>query len=295
MIQSRTMFVLTAVVALIAGIAPPAAAADPPTPGWYFDADVGGVWTGGNSESNALGASALLRRIYPRWRFRLSGQASQTQATSTTRTATGTQDDFEVNEVKTTEKTAEFYNALAAGRFDISKHFFALGGVDWMRNRPAGIDSRTLFAAGAGNTWRDSDALSLSTFYNFTYTFQDDVVSNPITENPFPGFQVGYAYAQQITASTKIESDAVVDFNLDTSEDVRVNWYAALPVSINSLMELKPSLRVMWRNDPALQTVDQIDPGTGQPTGGTLDVPLNEFDTIFTLALVIKFEPSKEG
>ena len=294
MIQPRTMLVVTALFALVAGVTAPASAENPPTPGWYFEADVGGVWTAGNSESSALGASALLRRIYPKWRFRLSGQSSQTQTTNTTRTATGTEDDFEVDEIKTTEKTAEFYNALAAARYDLGAHFFAVGGVDWMRNRPAGIDSRTLFAAGAGNTWWDSDALSLSTFYNFTYTFQDDVVENPITANDFPGLQVGYGYMQQLTASTKIESDAVVDFNLDNTDDIRVNWFAALPVSINSLMELKPSLRVLWRNDPSLEAIPLVD-GTGAPTGEVALSPLNEFDTIFTLALVIKFEPSPEG
>jgi len=295
MIHQRFLIALMAFAILGLTVAPPAVAADPPTPGWYFDGDLGGVWTGGNAESEALGAGFLLRRVWPKYRFRLGGSMSQTQNTNTTRTATGTgQDDFDVNEVKTTEKTAEFYNATAAGLYDISKHFFALGGVDWMRNRPAGIDSRTLLAAGAGNTWADSDALSFRTYYNFTYTFQDDVVANPITKNEFPGLQVGYAYNQQITASTKFESDAVVDFNLDNTDDIRVNWFGAIPVSISSRLELKPSLRVMWRNDPSLEQLDLVD-GTGTPTGDTVLSPLNEWDTIFTLALVIKFEPDPEG
>lgn len=293
MIQKRFLVALMAFAILGLAVTPPADAADPPTPGWYFDADLGGVWTGGNSETSALGAGAMVRRIWPKWRFRAGGSMSQTQTTNTSRTATGTVTDFEVNEQKITEKTAEFYNAIAAGVYDFSTHFFALGGVDWMRNRPAGIDNRTLLALGAGNTWADSDELSFRTHYNFTYTFQDDVVSNPITKNEFPGLQVGYVYDQQVTASAKFESDAVIDFNLDNTDDVRVNWFAALPVSISSRLELKPSLRVMWRNDPSLEELPLLDGGGAEI--GTVLSPLDEWDTIFTLALVIKFEPDTEG
>jgi putative salt-induced outer membrane protein YdiY len=295
MIVQRSFVSLLALAVLGLCIASPASAEESKTPGWYFNADVGGVWTGGNSQSSAIGAAAELRRIWPRGQAWLSGSASQTETTNRTRTATGTQDDFDVNETETTEKTAEFYNVTAAGLYDLSAHFFALGGVDWMRNRPAGIDSRTLLALGAGNTWWDRDQSALRTFYNFTYTFQEDVVENPFVKADFPGLQFGYEYRQQITESTKFESNAVADFNLDNSDDVRVNWYAALPVSINSRMELKPSLRVLWRNDPSLEELTVVD-GTGTPTGAVpILSPLDEFDTIFTLALVIKFEPDQEG
>lgn len=287
MFVQRSFVILAALAILSLAVAQPNPASASDAPGWYFDADLGGVWTGGNSQSSALGAGAELRRVYTDWRLSLSGSASQTQTTATTRTATGTTTDFDVIETENTEKTSEYYNARGAAAYDLSKYFFLLGGVDWMRNRPSGIDSRTLLAAGAGNTWFDIKTRSLRTFYNFTYTFEDDVVENPITSNEFAGLQAGYQWFQQLTANTKFESDAIFDFNLDDTDDIRMNWYAALPVSLNSRLELKPSMRALWRNAPSLEEI----PLDG---GGTVTTPLSEWDTIFTLALVVKFAPESE-
>jgi putative salt-induced outer membrane protein YdiY len=287
MILKRSLATLFAIAVFGLAAAQPQSAAASETPGWYFDADLGGVWTSGNSESSALGAGAELRRVWPKWRLGFSGSATNTQTTTKTRTATGTADDFEVQESSLTEKTSEYYNARGLAAYDVSKHFFILGGVDWMRNRPAGIDSRTLFAAGAGNTWYDIETRALRTFYNFTYTFEEDVVENPITNSNFAGLQAGYKMFYQVTSNTKFESNATFDFNLDNTDDIRMNLLVALPVSLNSRLELKPSLRALWRNDPALESIP-LD------AGGTVNVPLNDWDTIFNLALVIKFAPSEE-
>lgn len=292
MTVNRSLAALLVAAVLLPLSARPVAAADGNVPGWYFEGDLGGVWTTGNSESSSLGASAELRRLWPDFSLRLSGVASQTQTTRVTRTAVGTgQDDFEVDEEKDTEKTAEFYNLTLIGHYDINQYFFLLGGVDWMRNRPAGIDSRTLLAAGAGNTWSDTETTRLSTYYNFTYTFEDDVIEDTITNKStdFPGLQAGYGLEQKLTGTARLVSALVADWNLDNTDDVRINWYNGLPVSLNSRMEIKPGLRLMWRNDPALEELTLFDNG-GNETGNVL-VPLDELDTIFTLALVINFEP----
>ena len=286
--KKMTLVALSWLMILVVAI--PAAAANEKTPGWYFNADLGGVWTGGNAESNALGAAADLRRLWTRTELFLKASASETQTTQTTRTATGTVDDFSVQEESVTEKSAEFYNAQAGALHDLSAHFFAIAGVDWMSNRPAGIESRTLLALGAGNTWRSYEDSDLRTFYNFTYTFQDDVVANPFAATDFPGLQLGYVWKQQLTESTRLESDLVGDWNLDNTDDVRADWYNALPVSISSRLELKPALRVLWRNDPSYEELPLVD-GGGVPTGESVLSQLNEFDTIFTLALVVKFAP----
>jgi putative salt-induced outer membrane protein YdiY len=293
MILKRAFVALFGLATLGLALVPTSPATASETPGWYFDADLGAVWNGGNSESSAIGAGAELRRVWPKWRLAFSGTASQTETTTKSRFATGTSTDFDVEETSVTEKTSEYFNARAVGAYDISEHFFAIAGVDWMRNRPAGIDSRTLLAAGAGNTWYDTDTRMLRTFYNFTYTFEEDVVENPVTNSEFAGLQAGYALHNQITANTKLESNAVVDFNLDNTDDIRVNWFAALPVSLSSRLELKPSLRVMWRNDPALEEISLLDGGGAEIDKVTTQ--LSEWDTIFTLALVISFAPAEEG
>ena len=286
-----TTFLVMAVMLMWTG---PVSADEPKTPGWYFEADLGGVWTGGNAPSNALGAAASLRRIWTRTELLFKGSASQTQTTQLTRTATGTTDDFTIREDRVTEKSAEFYNAQAGALHNLSKHFFILGGVDWMRNRPSGIESRTLLALGAGNTWRSYEDSSLRTYYNFTYTFQDDVVANPFAATDFPGVQLGYAWKQKLTESSRLESDLVGDWNLDNTDDVRADWYNALPVSISSRLELKPALRILWRNDPSYTEVPLVD-GGGVDTGESVLTQLKNIDTIFTLALVVKFAPDPEG
>ena len=268
-----TILFLASILMLIwAGSAP---AGESETPGWYFDADLGGVWTGGNAESSALGAAASLRRVWTRTELLFKGSASETQTTQVTRTATGTTDDFTINEDRVTEKSAEFYNAQAALLRNLNEHFFLLGGVDWMRNRPSGIDSRTLLALGAGNTWRSYENSSLRTYYNFTYTFQDDVVANPFAAADFPGLQLGYAWKQKLTESTRLESNLVSDWNLDNTDDLRADWYNALPVSINSRLELKPGLRILWRNDPSFTNVPLVDSG-GAGTGESVITQLKE-------------------
>jgi hypothetical protein len=119
-----------------------------------------------------------------------------------------------------------------------------------------------------------------------TYTFQTDVVENPLIKQSFPGVRASYELTRALTASTDFESELFADWNLDETDDVRVDWRNALPVSINSRFSLQPSLRLLWRNQPALTSVDLFD-GGGTPTGEKVLVSLKELDTFFTLALVV--------
>jgi putative salt-induced outer membrane protein YdiY len=290
----RSLFFAVLAVAFPFMMLSAAYAAEGDTPGWYFDADLGGVWTAGNSESNTLGVGAKLQRVWPQTTLTFRGAATQTQSTLITRQAVGTPTDFQIDENKQTEKTAEFYNAMGGVKHTLGPHFFAFGGVDWMRNRFAGIDDRTLIAAGAGNTWKDTDKTKFNTYYSVTYTFQTDVVENPFVKSDFPGLQLGYAYETDVSSSTRFESALVADWNLDDTEDVRVDWYNSLPVSISSKLELKPTLRLLWRNTPSLTEVPLYDTN-GTDTGTTVTTPLNKLDSIFTLALVVKLGPSPEA
>ena len=270
-----------------------ALAADGEKPGWYLDAELASVMTGGNSESSTLGLGAKLRRLWTRSEFTLDGGATQTESSLTTRAAQGTPTDFQVYETTETTKTAELYFARGWYKYNFSPKFFGFSGVDWLSNKFAGIDSRFLIALGAGNTWKDSETTQFSTFYSMTYTFQEDVVENPFVKSDFAGVRLGYNLDAKLSASTTFLSNLVADWNLDNSEDVRLNWYNALPVSISETLQLMPALRLMWRNEPALTTVDLYD-AAGDPTGTTVATPLKELDTVFTLALVVKLGPKAE-
>lgn len=255
--------------------------------GLFFTTELSGVWTAGNSESNTVGLAFTLRNVWELSEVKLEGGAVRSESGITTRTAVGTSDDFVLQEETKTEKTAE--NFYLRGRYDyqLSERFFTFGGADWLRNTFAGIDSRLLFAAGAGNTWADGERLRFKTDYSATYTFQEDVVENPFVKTNFPGLRVSYDLWWKLTASTDFESKLIADWNLDNTDDLRFDFTNALPISISAKLAFKPSLQLFWRNEPSLVEVARENP-LGTPTGETVAVPLNKLDSFFTLTLVVK-------
>ena len=246
------------------------------------------MWTSGNSKSNTFGLAATARREWPKHELRFALGGTQTESSLKTRTAVGTgQDDFQLYEEKVTEKTAEIF--YARGRYDykFSKRFVFFGGVDWMRNRFAGIESRFLTAVGAGNTWSDRDDLKFNTNYGVTYTFEEEVVSNPFHNANFPGLRLAYDLWWQMTKTTEFVSIFIADWNFDNTSDVRIDFLNELPVTIAGQLKFKPALQIFWRNDPALAEVALTAPD-GSPTDEKVFTPLDELDTLFTVSLVWK-------
>jgi putative salt-induced outer membrane protein YdiY len=282
---TRTI-ILGAAVSLAAGIGT-AHAQDEKELGWFLTGEVTGVWTSGNSESNTLGLAATLRRLWEKSELKFDGGAVRAESGTTTRTAVGTIDDFVVEKETIRKKTAENY--YLRGRYDytLSERFFTFAGADWLRNTFAGIDSRLLFAAGAGNIWVDDDRLRFRTDYSATYTFQEDVIENPLIQTTFPGLRASYNLWWNLTSSTDFESTLIADWNLDNTEDLRFDFKNALPIAISEKLAFKPSLQLLWRNEPSLTEVALEDQG-GVPTGDTVLVPLEKLDSFFTLALVVK-------
>lgn len=254
--------------------------------GWFFEGKLAGLWAGGNSESFTVGVGATLKRIWTNSELRFDAGGNQTKSSITTRTAIGTASSYEVKEETKTEKTAEIIYARGRYDYSFSKDFYALGGLDWLRNRFAGIDSRFLVAAGIGNTWVKKDDIRFKTDYSFTYTFQSDVVENPLTNNKFPGVRFSYDFWYKLTASTEFESIFITDWNLDNTKDVRIDFTNSLPIAISEVFTLRPTLQLLWRNDPSLAEIGLFAPD-GTPAGTTVRVPLKNLDTLFSLALVV--------
>lgn len=251
--------------------------------GWFFKASLGWVWLGGNSESNSFAVGAEARHVWSNSELMLRAGGTQTETSLKTRWAEGTPDDYIVREETRKDKTSELYFARARYDYSFSKYFFAFGGVDWLRNRFAGIDSRQLVALGAGNTWADRSDLRFKTDYGATYTFEDEVVENPFgMKTDFPGARFGYDFWWKFTGTAEFASLFIADWNLDNTDDVRIDCKNELPVSVSDHLKLKPALQFLWRNYPAFTTVGFLD------TADTVDVPLEELDTIFTVSLVFE-------
>jgi hypothetical protein len=261
-------------------------AQDDPEPGWAFKAQLSTVWAGGNSESNTLGFRTTIKRLWEDASWSTSAGALRTQSSITTRRAVGSIDSFVIDEKTTTETTAEALFARTKLDQNVNEKIHVLGGVDWLRNTLSGVDSRFLLALGAGVSLSETKNVVAKADLSLTYTFEADVVDNPFSSDKFPGLRAGYNATYQVSHSTQLESELVGDWNLDNTDDIRIDWTNATSVAINSSLALKPSTLIQWRNSPALASVDLFDEG-GESTGESVTVPLEKMDWFLNLAIVL--------
>ena len=131
-----------------------------------------------------------------------------------------------------------------------------------------------------------NDKVHFSTAYTATYTFEEEVVDNPLTNSNFPGLRLAYDFLWNLSESTNFTSVTRFDWNLDNTDDMRIDMTNSLPIQISSKLAFKPSHQLLWRNDPALVEVPLFDTG-GTDTGTTVVTPLGKTDSFWRLALVV--------
>jgi len=276
---------LLGICALILSL-PACAQAQGIQPGWTFTSELNVVVSEGNSESLTLGLGARAEHGWTATAFRVEAKGVRTDASKKTRVAVGTSGDFEIVESKVRETTAEALNVTARLDRTLGDGIFTFAGLDWLRNTFAGVDGRYLAALGAGSTLLDEEDIRLKADLAGTYTFQNDVVENPFVKRNFPGLRSGVFLWKRISSSAETESQLVTDWNVQETEDLRLDWTNSLSVSVTSIVALQPSLQLQWRNQPSLTTVILFDP-EGLDTGETVTVPLEKLDMFFRVALVV--------
>jgi hypothetical protein len=114
-----------------------------------------------------------------------------------------------------------------------------------------------------------------------------DQVDNPFMKSSFPGVGFSWDLMRTLTSTTKWESGLISDLNVDETDDLRFDFMNAVSVAVSTRIGRKPSLQLLWRNQPSLTEIPVFLPGTGTPTGQSVLVPLEKLDTFFTLALVV--------
>lgn len=285
----RFVLVLVSNVALVA-VATPTLAQDEEEQklGWFLTTDFSFVLAAGNSESSRLGLGATAEGYWERDRLRFAVGGVRTESALKTRSAVGTSDDFEIIEDEVREKTAE--NFYGRGRYDhdLTSAFFLFGSTSWRRDTFAGLENRVILAAGAGNTWVASEKSTFRTDYGGTLTIQDDVVSDPSTDDVFGGLRLAYEYKLAVTTTTTFDSNGVVNENLAQTEDLRITSLNSLTVSISELLALKTSLLLLFDNSPSLTEVPLVFTD-GTESGEVVFTELEKLDTNFTIALVLNF------
>ncbi len=283
--EKRTALILTAVFGLAVLAGPASAELKGKLSGWKAVAEVSFVLTGGNQATSALSLGTNFSRDWEKDSLLFKTLVLRSHSTKTTRSAVGTEDDFEIVEEKIRSLIAENY--LFSGQYDrkVSKRFLVQTSVTWDRNQFAGIDSRFLITAGAGYALANSEKTKLKTNAGLTYTLRKFLRQDTTS---FAGFRFDILFTQKISSGSSLSSQFIYDENLKRMSDWRFDWTNSLSASINEALALKTSLRFLYAHMPPSQAVPLFDPG-GEPTGLDVLVPLKRLDTFFTTSLVINF------
>jgi putative salt-induced outer membrane protein YdiY len=287
---------LLALCAFAAGALPalaqdPAPPAEKKFPKWSDAAELGWVATAGNSESSTIGLKNSLARENEHSLFELKLGGIRVETTTITLFAVGTPADFSREEDRTSATTAENY--FLNGRYDrkITEKFFWFAGAGWDRNVFAGIDNRYTGGGGVGNQWCDTDRRKWRTDYALTATKQENVVDDPEFDDTFGGVRLSSSFLQKFGAhdAGSYGNDTILDENLDQTDDWRVNMTNWVSVNMSTHVALKVSLQWLYDNAPSLKEVDLFDPSDLTTPVGKALVEVDELDSLFTTALVIKY------
>jgi len=252
---------------------------------WAATAEVSYVVTSGNTSTSALSLGVTASRKWTNDTLLFKSYILTSNSTTTTRTAQGTVDDFDILEDAVTRKVAENY--LLAGQYDrrISKCLLGQAGLSWDRNRFAGVDDRVTVTTGFGFNWVDKPRTQVKTSAGLTYTVREYVGQD---SESFAGFRFSVNGEQKILESSAVSTVFVFDDNLNQASDWRFDWNNSVTASISKSLALKVSLRTLYTHVPALQNLPLFDP-IGDPTGLFVPYPLKKLDAFLTTSIVINF------
>jgi len=256
--------------------------------GWFDAAELSYVATAGNAEARTLGARNTLRRVWENANFTFDASFFRASSGTVSRTAVGSSpENFEVIKESESALTAENYNARGQYDRNISSRLYWFAGAGWDRNPFAGIRNRYQGGGGVGNIWFDTDTTRLRTDYGVTVVHQEDVVADPFFDPTFASLRLSSDYMRKLTSNSEFVNVTIVNENLNETTDFRVDMLNSLGVQLNSLLALKVSYQILFDNLPSLEEVDLLT--AGGSTRGSVFVPVDKFDSIFTVALVLSF------
>jgi len=264
---------------------PPQAAAAPDAPklGAVDSAELGLIVATGNARSTSLG----VRNVYTyRWNdAELGWEAGWLRAASRNgdRYAVSTSSGFDIVEPETGIDSERLFSKLHYQR-QLSERLDWFTNFDAVRDEPSNINRQFVFAGGLGTTWWKTDRGLFRTAYGLSYTSEDLVVEG---SNQFAGYRLAYALKAPLAAAAAFQSELTFDGSFETADDIRTDWLNSVAVAINSKLALKSSVRMLFRNLPALEALDLRDPGG--TVIGAVQVAKKQVDVNLTTSLVITF------
>lgn len=274
-------------VAVPAFLAAPVLHAQDPARRWSASSELSFVRTGGNAESSTFGIGSTVTRSWERTEVKVEAGGIRTRSTRVRRVAVGSESDFRLDETSESDISAENYKALARVDRQFSSRTALFVQTGWTRNTFAGFKYRLVNVLGVSTRWARNEKHRLRTAYGLTHTVQRDEVTDPDAAGRFLGLRLSSEYWRRITGNTEWRSNLVMDGNGDDTSDVRADWTNSISVAMNAHLGLKTSLRTTFDNQPSLAKVPLWSSG-GERVGSVL-VPRDELDRVFTIALVVTF------
>jgi putative salt-induced outer membrane protein YdiY len=253
--------------------------------GWVDKAELSYLMTGGNAVTSTLGIRNSLVRTWANDLIEIQASAVRAHATTSSRRAVGTADEFSIVEQRTERLVAENYQLAVQYDRRITDRWAANAGLSWDRNLFTGVESRLVAAAGAGTVWIATAKTKFKTNTNLTYTTRKYVSA---ARSFHIGFQGTWDFERKLTETTTLSGQFVLDESLKDMSDWRGDMVNSLGVAMSKNLALKVSVRLFYANKPARERVP-LDTENGSPTGLTVLHSLQKLDTFVTTSLVVNF------
>lgn len=254
---------------------------------WTHKTDLSFVSTGGNTENQTIGFSNLSKYVKGKSTFALKLSAHEIETTRFVRQAVGSLDDFQVQEDKFTDKTAENYQLGLKYDYKLTDKFYWFAAGLWKKDIPAGIDQSTSTSAGVGYHWATSDKLKFSTDVGAQLTEEEPVFEPEGFDGGFLEVRFGYDLAYKATPTTTFTQGLLGGWNTEESEDYKAELQSKLEVAISQRLALTVGLKLNYDNEPGFISLDLFSPE---------DVPLgqvpfqqDDLDTVFTTSLTVNW------
>ncbi len=170
-------------------------------------------------------------------------------------------------------------------RHEISGPHFWFANYDSVRDEPLNITRQLVGAGGFGTEWADRDALRFRTEYGVSVTSEALELEGA---DAFGGYRLAYALNAGVTRTLTVDSELTFDGSFDQRDDIRSDWLNGVTVSLSARIALRSSIRLLFRNRPALEAINLVTPSRDAVIG-TVEIPKGKLDTSFTTSLVINF------
>ena len=245
--------------------------------------ELGVVIATGNARSTTVGLRNLYTFKWVNAELRWEGGWLRAASRDGNRFAVATGSGFDIVDPETAIDSHRLFSKLGYQR-QLSPRVDWFTNFDAVRDEPSNINRQFVLAAGLGTTWHQTDRLTFRTAYGISFTDEDLVVEG---DNNFGGYRLYYGLKSKLSATARFDSELTTDGSFDTGDDIRFDWLNGVGVAINSRLALKSSVRVLYRNLPALELLD-LRSGQGVVIG-VVEVPKTKTDTNLTTSLVISF------